>query len=70
MFVYQGGNFLYKDILTRSQATIRKSAEARELGDIEFVGNKHQLQSGWVGGSIVSTLPIFNSYWLTNREWK
>lgn len=61
---------MYKDIAQRAETQLSKSAEIRGLGEVHVVNNQRKLDSSWIGGSIVSSLSSFDSFWVSSKEWK
>lgn len=37
---------------------------------VQMVANQERVYAGWIGGSIVTSLSSFQSYWVGKDEWK
>ena len=37
---------------------------------VQMVANQERVYAGWIGGSIVTSLSSFQSYWVGRDEWK
>jgi actin-related protein len=66
-----GGNALFGSYIEDIIAKIGESAPANvKVKPVSVCASGERKYLTWIGGSIVSSLSSFQSYWVGNQEWK
>ena len=66
-----GGNMLYGSFIEELLARIGEAAPANvKVKPVSVCWPTERKYLGWIGGSIVTSLSSFQSYWVGNQEWR
>lgn len=69
--ILTGGNMLYSNTMQQVMSKVSELAPPNaKVKSVAMVVPEERIYSGWIGGSIVTSLSSFQSYWVGRDEWK
>ena len=68
--ILSGGTSLFKGLPEKFKKELQKLLPEEMKDEIKVIGNPERNFYSWIGGSILSAVSTFKSYWITKTEYE